>query len=136
MASESEPDSKKRPVGVWIITCFSIFALFLNVASMTYAVNNMPELFEQFSAFEMSVSLLTVIANLVAVGFLFMLRAISFWIFVGATIFSLTPMLVRLINGQDIIPDGPGSEGIVLKTLVWFAMLAYVWNLKVKGILK
>ncbi len=103
---------------------------------MTYAINNMPELFAQFSAFEISVSLLTVVANLVAVGFLFMLRSISFWIFIGATIFSLTPLLVRLVSGQEIIPDGPGSEGIVLKTLVWFAMLAYVWNLKAKGILK
>ena len=132
---ESNPDSKKRPLGVWVITCFFIFALFLNIASMTYAINNMPELFEQLSAFEISVSLLTVVANLVAVGFLFMLRSISFWIFIGATIFSLVPLFVRLVSGQEVIPDGPGSEGIFLKTLVWFAMLAYVWNLKVKGIL-
>ncbi len=137
MAVESNQGITKRPVGVWVITCFYFLSLMILIPSMIFVFNNHPDTFSQFTSFEIAVSFLTVLINLFAVILLFMLRALSFWIFLGAIIVSSIPLIVRLLSGQDIpMPENSGVGTKFFEVLIWSAMLLYVWSLKTRGILK
>ena len=137
MAKELDPADVKRPLGVWLVVCFFGLSFLIVVPSTIYAVNNQPQLFSQFSSLEIALSVLAVVANCTAVVFLFYLRAIAFWIFLGVTILSLFYGAAILLAGQEI----PNSEnmsmgGKMVELIFWGAVLVYTWNLKRKGVLK
>jgi len=134
---ETEPNIVKRPIGIWVIVCFFSLAYCLAIPAMVYAINNHPEVFENFSTFEIIVSILVMAITLVAIVYLFKMRAISFWLFLGAGIFSLIPLGIRLLTGQEILmPENMGFGGKIFEAVVWGVMVLYMWVLKTKGILK
>ena len=104
---------------------------------MIYTINNHPEVLEQFSVFEIAVSILAMAITFVAIVFLFQLKAVSFWILLGVGLFSAIPLGLRLIKGQEIpIPEEMGYGGKIFEVVVWAAIMIYIWALKSKGILK
>ena len=104
---------------------------------MIYAINNQPQLFSQFSPFQIAMSVLAVLANCIAVVYLFYLRVIAFWIFLGVTIVSLAYWAVILMAGLDVPKsENMGTGGKIVEVIIWGAVLVYTWNLKKKGILK
>jgi hypothetical protein len=134
---EIEPNMTKRPIGVWVIVCFFSLAFCLAVPSTIYTINNNPEVLEQFSTFEIVLSFLSMVLILVAVVFLFMLRAASFWIFLGVTFISIVPLVIRLLSGQEIPnPENMGYQTKMFELIVWGTIVLYIWALKSKGILK
>ena len=134
---ETEPTSIKRPIGVWVIVCFFALSYCLAIPVMIYSINNHPEVFSQFSVFEIAVSILSMAATLVAIVYLFKMRAISFWILLGVALFSAIPLGIRLLTGQELpMPENMGHGGKILEIVVWVAIMLYIWNLKTKGILK
>ena len=137
MGEELEPAGVKRPLGVWLIVCFFGLSFLIVVPSMIYAVNNQPQIFSQFSSLEIALSVLAVLANCIAVVFLFYLRAIAFWIFLGVTIVSLIYWVAILLTGQEIpVSENKGAGGKMVELIIWGAVLVYTWNLKRNGILK
>lgn len=128
---------RKRPIGVWVIVCFFSLAFCLAVPSTIYTINNNTEILEQFSTFEIALSFLSMALILVAVALLFMLRAASFWIFLGVTLISIVPLVVRLLSGQEIpAPENMGYQTKIFELIVWGAIMLYIWVIKSKGILK
>ena len=104
---------------------------------MIYAINNHPEFLERFSTFEIVITFLSMFATLIAVVFLFRLKAVSFWIFLGVAMFSFIPLGIRLLSGQEIpIAENMGYGGKVFEAVVWGVVMIYIWIIKSKGILK
>ena len=134
---DTESDIAKWPIGVWVIACFYFLSFCIAIPSMIYATNNHPEFLERFSTFEIVITFMSMFATLIAVVFLFRLKAVSFWIFLGVAVFSFIPLGIRLISGQEIpIPENMGYGGKVFEAVVWGVVMIYIWIIKSKGILK
>ena len=137
MAKELFETEVKRPLGVWLIVCFFGLSFLIVIPSTIYAINHQPQLFSQFSSFEIAISALAVLANCTAVIYLFYLRVIAFWIFLGVTIVSLVYWAVILLTGPEVPKaENVGIGGKIVEVIIWGAVLVYTWNLKVKGILR
>ena len=137
MAKELTPTTIKRPLGVWLVVCFFGLSFLVVIPSTIYAINNQPQIFSQFSSFEIAMSVLAVAANCTAVILLFYLRALAFWIFLGVTFVSVVYWAVILLTGQEIpAAENMGMGGKIIEIIFWGAVLIYTWNLKKNGILK
>ena len=127
----------KRPIGVWIIVGFYSLAFCLAVPSTIYTINNHPEVFSRFSNLEITLTFFAMVMTFIAVVFLFRLRAVSFWIFLGIAVVSFVPLIIRMLSGQKIpIPENTGYGGKIFEVIIWGAVMLYIWALKSKGILK
>lgn len=137
MAEESEKPLRKRPIGVWLIVGFFILSALLSIYSIVHVVIEKAEIFAQLPLGQLIVSYTLVVVNFIGAIYLFRLKVIALWIFIGTFVVSLLFSIVFKITGHqlpDIENGAPDTQ--MFQLLFWVAIIIYVASLKKKEIIK
>jgi hypothetical protein len=128
-------ENKKRPILVWISSLYFIVGVPIGLLAIFYTLNDEPDIFARFNAFDMSLSWLTMIINFVGGIQLFRLRVQALWLFLAAIAIAFIPTILRLFSGGL----GEYYEGFELSTLfsfaIWGAFLFYLFQLRKNKVL-
>jgi len=137
MVEDNETTNQRRPAGVWIIFVLIILSALLAFYSILYVAFKKPDIFAQLSKAQLFVSYSLIILNLVGVIYLFRLKVVALWIFVTTISIGLLSSLGFMLAGYDIPEldfEAPNTRW--LKLIIWVVIIAYVSNLKKKGVLR
>ena len=142
MTDQSE-DSRRRPIGVWVISAFYVlsaswtllsFALILSGAVSMDTSRQM--YFESLSIFDWLFTLAIAAAGTCAAVTLFLLRRISFSLFVLAFLLNLAYSAYQALatDWLETVRD-PNLAGMLLAVIVMVAVLVYTRGLVRRGVL-
>jgi hypothetical protein len=143
--SDVTPERQGRPVLVWVITILMAIGVLGSIASALAALAGSPlggpEAAEQLRFLSPLDHVVTLVASAITAASaveLFRLKRRAFWLFAASL--AVTAVVVfpslALRPAYRAILDNGGAWVILIGWAVNFAILAYIWRLHAKGVLR
>ena len=139
----SNDNRRRRPVGVWLISLFCVLSpgwtllSYLLIGSGAIPVNASQEAYLNSLGIAGYVLSIGASVAILAAGItLFLLKKVSFWLFVGGlTANLLLTVWQALTKGWVSAIGGSGLLGALLAWILLVAVCVYVWSLRRRGVL-
>jgi hypothetical protein len=135
---------RRRPKLVWAIFLCTILSTGLVALSFALVLSGAiplgpeeEEYFRNLTPTDYAFTVFNGSLNLVAAIALFRLKGIAVYLYAAALVFGVlyTLVLAATTNFTMALGGGSGMGGMLMGFVVWAAVCAYAWRLKVRGVL-